>query len=231
LKTSLKRSPVVADICARLLEAHRGVEWLPGERTLSADLGVSRTSLREAIQRLEIQGLLEVRHGIGVRVINNPQLPVRATLLRELPDFDQRLRQFSEVRVLLEPEIARRAAERMTDEERERLASLQEQMRAAGDDTDEAVRADLDFHRFLAEVAGNRVLALMLASIADLEEEARRITLVRVGLVAAYEQHRRIALAVVAGDGEAAYAAMAAHVIAAQREAQWPAASNALPHR
>ncbi|MBL9208316.1 MAG: FadR family transcriptional regulator [Opitutaceae bacterium] len=214
MQTSLRRAPLVTEICDRLLREHRAVEWLPGERTLSARLGVSRSALREAVQRLEIQGLLEVRHGVGVRVINNPQAPVQATLLRELPDFAERLRQFSEVRLLVEPEIARCAAERGSPEDRRRLQEVHARL---GDATDvnHAVQADLDFHRTLADMAGNRILALMLGSIAELEEESRRITLMGVGIGAAFSQHERIAQAVVTGDGPSAREAMVEHVTAA----------------
>ncbi len=197
---------------------------------LSTQLGVSRTALREAIQRLEIQGLLEVSHGIGVRVVDNPHAPVRATLLRTLPDFEQRLRQFAEVRVLIEPELARRAADRITPADTQRLRALLHDLDAAGPLVDKAVRADLAFHRCIADIAGNRVLALMLGSMAELEEEARRVTLVRVGLAAAKLQHQRIVDAIASGDGDAAHATMLAHVIAAQRESHWPAASASASH-
>ncbi len=191
---------------------------------------MSRTALREAIQRLEIQGLLEVKHGIGVRVVDNPNAPVRATLLRTLPEFEERLRQFGEARVLIEPELARRAAERIAPDDTERLRGLLSALDDAGPLVDEAVRADLAFHRHIAELAGNRVLALMIGSMAELEEEARRVTLVRVGLAAARIQHHRIVEAIAAGDGDAAHAAMLAHVRAAQRESHWPAASASLHH-
>jgi len=214
----LRRSPLVEAICARLLDQHRATEWLPGERTLSARMGVSRSALREAVQRLEIQGLLEVKHGVGVRVVNNPQVPVRATLLRELPDFGERLRQFSEVRLLIEPEIARRAAERATPDQRAGLRAVHSRLGSASN-VESAVRADLDFHRLLAEIAGNRVLALMVGSIAGLEEETRQITLMRVGLAEAFAQHEQVVVAVETGDREAAHAAMLAHVTAARRTA------------
>lgn len=214
----IKRVPVVAGICERLVLQFRENEWLPAERDLSQQLGVSRTALREAIQRLEIQGLLEVKHGIGVRVVDNPSAPVRATLLRTLPDFDQRLRQFAEARVLIEPELARRAAGNITDADAQRLRSLLTSMEDAGEQVEAAVRADLEFHRCIAELAGNRVLALMIGSMAELEEEARRITLARVGFAAARLQHQRIVEAIVAGDERAAHTAMLAHVLAAQRE-------------
>ena len=230
LRASNKRLPVVDGICERLVLQYRGKEWLPGERMLSTQLGVSRTALREAIQRLEIQGLLEVKHGIGVRVIDNPSAPVRATLLRTLPDFEQRLRQFGEARVLIEPELARRAAERITPEGAQRLRELLAALDDAGLWVEEPGRADLKSHRHIAELAGNRVLALMIGSMAELEEEARRVTLVRVGLAAARLQHQRIVEAIAAGDGDAAHAAMLAHVLAAQRESHWPAASASTHH-
>lgn len=213
-----KRVPVVAGICERLVMQYREKEWLPAERDLSQQLGVSRPALREAIQRLEIQGLLEVKHGIGVRVVDNPSAPVCATLLRALPDFEQRLRQFAEARVLIEPELARRAAGNPTTEGTQRLEALLDSMEDAGEHVEEAVRADLEFHRTIAALAGNRVLALMIGSMAELEEESRRITLARVGFAAARLQHRRIVEAIVAGDERAAHNAMLTHVLAAQRE-------------
>ena len=91
----LRRGPLVDAICERLSRQYRSVPWLPPERALSARLGVSRSALREAVQRMEIQGLLEVKHGVGVRVVNKPQAPVGATLARELPDLTERLRQFA----------------------------------------------------------------------------------------------------------------------------------------
>lgn len=217
-----KRVPVVAGICERLVLQYRETEWLPAERDLSQQLGVSRPALREAIQRLEIQGLLEVKHGIGVRVVDNPNAPVRATLLRALPDFEQRLQQFAEARVLIEPELARRAAAHITTEGRRRLRSLMTQMDDAGAQVDSAVRADLEFHRCIADLAGNRVLALMTGSMAELEEETRRITLTRVGVAVARSQHQRIADAIASGAAPAAHAAMLAHVLAAQRESLRP---------
>lgn len=222
---TLRRPPLAEEICERLLTRHRRAEWLPPERTLALQLGVSRSALREAIKQLEIQGLLEVQHGVGVRVTNNPQAPVRAVLLRELPDSAARIRQFAEVRILVEPAIARSAAERATRADLARLAAIHARM---GDIRDfaAAVAADLEFHHCLAEIADNRVLALMLSSIAEVEEEARRVTLEAVGLAAAYAQHQRIFEAVSAHDGDAAHAAMLAHVEAAESAVHPPASKG-----
>jgi len=219
MPATLRRGPLVDAICERLARQYRSAQWLPPERALSARLGVSRSALREAVQRLEIQGLLEVQHGVGVRVVNRPQAPVRATLARELPDPGERLRQFAEVRLWVEPAIARAAAERAGPAERDALRAAHERLDSS---LDEAVLADLDFHRLLADLAGNRVLSLMLSSIAGLEAETRRITLAHVGLAEAAAQHARIVTAVERGDGDAAHAAMLAHVRAAQAAATTP---------
>ncbi len=225
MPASLRRGPLVDAICERLSRQYRSVPWLPPERALSARLGVSRSALREAVQRMEIQGLLEVKHGVGVRVVNKPQAPVGATLARELPDLTERLRQFAEVRLLVEPAIARAAAERAGPAERAALRAAHERL---GTTLDEAVPADLEFHRLLAEVAGNRVLSLMLSSIAGLEAETRRITLEHVGLVEAAAQHGRIIEAIGRGDGDGAHAAMLAHVRAAREAAPLPTPASTL---
>ena len=225
MPASLRRGPLVDAICERLSRQYRSVPWLPPERALSARLGVSRSALREAVQRMEIQGLLEVKHGVGVRVVNKPQAPVGATLARELPDLTERLRQFAEVRLLVEPAIARAAAERAGPAERAALRAAHERL---GTTLDEAVPADLEFHRLLAEVAGNRVLSLMLSSIAGLEAETRRITLEHVGLVEAAAQHGRIIEAIERGDGDDAHAAMLAHVRAAREATPLPTPASTL---
>ncbi len=226
MPVSLRRGPLVDAICERLARQYRSAQWLPPERALSARLGVSRSALREAVQRLEIQGLLEVQHGVGVRVVNKPQAPVGATLARELPDAAERLRQFAEVRLWVEPAIARAAAERAGPPERAALRAAHERLNAS---LDEAVPADLEFHRLLAEFAGNRVLSLMLNSIAGLEAETRRITLEHVGLTEAFAQHARIVEAVEQGDGDGAHAAMLAHVRAAQAASALPAPPASAP--
>jgi len=211
----LQRTPLPEAIARHLLAEYSTAEWLPPERQLATDLGVSRSALREAIKRLENQGLLESRHGVGVRVTRNFNAPMRQLLQHALPSPSARIRQFAAVRVLLEPEIARLAALQAKRADIDQLQLCQDQLQRATD-LDAAVAADLEFHRHLAVTGGNLVLALMLSSIAELEEQARLISLRRVGLTNAYAQHQRILDAVAVGDATAARDAMLFHVQAAQ---------------
>jgi GntR family transcriptional repressor for pyruvate dehydrogenase complex len=211
----LRRAPLVESICARLLQDHAGEEWLPPERQLAADLGVSRPALREAIKRLEIQGLLASRHGVGVQVVDQPHTPVQAALERVLPSPAERVRQFTAARRLIEPELAALAAENAKASDLKALRASHDRFTAPDAAPAAAVAADLDFHRLIARASGNRVLALMIASMAPLESVAREATLHRVGLAAARRQHAAILAAIAARDGAAARAAMLAHLDAA----------------
>ncbi len=215
MPASLRRAPLIESICQRLHQEHGGAEWLPPERQLAADLGVSRPALREAIKRLEMQGLLASRHGVGVQVVDRPHAPVQAALERMLPSPAERVRQFTAARRLIEPELAARAAENARASDLKALRASHDRFTAPDVSTAAAVDADLDFHRQIARAAGNRVLALMLASMAPLEAASRAATLARVGLAAARRQHAAILEAVVAGDGPAARRAMLAHLDAA----------------
>lgn len=211
---SLRRPPLVESVCTLLREKHRKAEWLPPERQLAITLGVSRPVLREAIKRLENQGLLASRHGVGVQVVDQPHVPVGAALERALPSPTERIRQFTAARRVVEPELARLAATRAKSREIQRLQAAQSQL-ADCRDFEGAVIADLEFHRSIAEASGNQVLALMIASMAALEATSRRVTLERVGLRPAWEQHQSIVDAIAAHDPDQAEAAMRAHLDAA----------------
>lgn len=214
---SLRRTPLVDTICAHLQAKHGESEWLPPERELAGSLGVSRPALREAIKRLEMQGLLASRHGVGVQVIDRPHAPVQAALERLLPSSAERLRQFTAARRVIEPELAALAAAHARPADLRALRAAHERFTAGGASADEAVAADLDFHRAIGRASGNRVLALMIASMAPLEADSRRTTLGRVGRPTAGRQHARILDAIAAGDTSGARAAMLAHLDAALR--------------
>ncbi len=167
---------------------------LPPERTFAERLGVSRSTLRSAIARLELLGLVEVRHGSGM-VVRTPD-PGRlwGLLLGAAGDPRELPRQALELRELLEPRLAAEAAQ------------AREAFDPAGSD-------ESGFHRAVAETGGNPLAGALVAALVALSGDAD----VPEPLHGA--QHAAIAAAVAVGDAEAAKDAMASHMRSLRRAA------------
>jgi DNA-binding GntR family transcriptional regulator len=168
--------------------------------------------VREALRRLTGEGLVEF-------------IPNRGFRAAEL-GLDEVVRRL-EVRLLLEPGIARLAAARRTDAHLAGLHEAIEREEAAGS-REAAHDASRDFHLVLAEASGNRELVSVFASM-WIVEVGRRL-LARRAVRSEFQgadasEHRAIAAAVEAGDGDRAAALMEEHIRAALRhwEAEEPA--------
>mgnify|MGYP002368622996 CR=1 FL=1 len=143
---------LVETVSRRIIGLARTSRRLPTERDMSAKFGVSRSVVREAAKRLELQGLLEIRQGSGMTVVDKLHKPLNGALSLLVPDESQRLKQLIEVRLALEPENARLAAERATTADLNALTACHERFEAAC--TFEAqVEADMTFHCLLAEAS------------------------------------------------------------------------------
>lgn len=216
---SLNRIPAAEEVLRRLtvlIEDGRMAlgSLLPPERVLAAQLGVSRVVVREAAKKLEQRGLVAIRHGVGVMVTNNPALPVQRTLERLLPLDKERLRQCAQARLLIEPELAATAAVRATPAGIRKLRANCEAMAAEADPA-KAASLDIVFHDTIADLAGNKVLAVMLKSVAQLGRLSREVTLKRFGIARATGHHERILAAITSADPAAARKAMKLHLEAA----------------
>ncbi|MFI1382725.1 FadR/GntR family transcriptional regulator [Embleya sp. NPDC020886] len=159
----LRRSPLVGQAAERLRDQIAAGRWpvggkLPGEVALGAELGIGRSTVREAIRALAGAGLVESRQGSGVFVIATE--PVE--------DLPARLRRASavevyEVRNLIEVRAAMLAAERRTDEDLAALeAGLAARAAALGDD-EAYIDADIAFHASIVAAAHNEVLTDLFA--------------------------------------------------------------------
>jgi DNA-binding FadR family transcriptional regulator len=211
-----RRPPLVDEISREISERIRGGRYAVGqslapERELAGELGVSRPVVREAIQRLESQGLLDVRHGVGVLVVDRPYRPLAESLTLLLPEEHDRLRQLTQARLMLEPQAAGLAARCATVADLRALEEAQAGLRGCTE-AGEAVDHDLSFHRLLARATGNQAVVLMLDALADLGRESRRITLANRGVRKAYEQHQVILAAVRHQDPAAAAESMRKHL-------------------
>jgi GntR family transcriptional repressor for pyruvate dehydrogenase complex len=154
-------------------------EKLPTQRALAADLGVTMSSLREALKRLEQMGLVDVRHGDAMRVRDwrsHGGLDVVAHLVLRAGAVDAGvLSDVLEARGLMLREIARLAAERRDEAQAARLLELAASF-AGTDDPAAAQAIDFAFFATVAEAAGNVVFVLILNAIRDAYfEHAERV--------------------------------------------------------
>lgn len=220
---TLERQPsLVEGVCTRLSdiirnEQTRGDGWLPPERELAEKLGVSRPVVREATKRLEMQGLLEVQHGVGTRVVDKLHKPLNSSLALLIPDIKERLRQLTEVRLSLEPENARLAAIRASASQIKELRHILSRHQAAQNIEDSAA-ADMEFHRSIAIASGNQISALLIHSLSELMQASLLRGYRRVTAARALEDHERILLAIETRDEDASAQAMKQHLINARAD-------------
>lgn len=147
-------------------------EKLPGQRVLARDLGVTLTSLREGLKRLEQMGLLEVRHGDAMRVRpwrESGGLDVLAHVLFRAGGLDRDvLDDVLEARALMLQELAGLAAQRASRAQAAGLRDLAAAFAAAGDDPQAAAFVDFAFVTEVSRIADNLVFDLILNAIRDL---------------------------------------------------------------
>ncbi|MDQ2757648.1 MAG: FCD domain-containing protein [Actinomycetota bacterium] len=183
---------------------------LPAERVLAARLGVSRSSVAQAVVALEVQGLVETRHGGGVYLR-------RATLDAEpLADLVARRRMLPDVldaRDALETKLAGLAATRRTESDLAALHAALAVMRGQVEAGDPPVEGDRLFHTAVVTAAQSALLAAFYDEIADQIAQSRHESLRQPDRPAqSMADHTAILVAITAGDEVAAAAAMHAHV-------------------
>jgi DNA-binding FadR family transcriptional regulator len=132
---------------------HAG-DRLPREADLAAELGLSRSSLREAVKALSLVNILDVRRGDGTYV-TSLQPPLLLEALSFIVDFhrDGTVLEFLEVRRILEPQATAMAAERISAAE---VAGLRELLDRLGPEpeVEDLVANDLEFHRRVSACSG-----------------------------------------------------------------------------
>jgi DNA-binding FadR family transcriptional regulator len=166
------RRKLTETVAEQLLEAIRNLPpgtKVPSERELTKDLGVGRSTVREALNGLAMMGVVEIRHGQGVFVTEDGPADagepsaITAALERGVTN------EFIEARLVVEVEVARLAARRRTDEDLARLeAALKVQESRLTGTIDALVDVAASFNVLLAEAAHNEVLAAMIQSFVSL---------------------------------------------------------------
>jgi GntR family transcriptional regulator, uxu operon transcriptional repressor len=192
---------------------------LPAERELAASLGVSRTSVREAIISLEMSGLVEVRVGTGIFVTSRPETGGRAAGDAGPAPFE-----LLAARKLVEGEIAALAASVATPDDAAALRESVARLEARIGDFAAREAEDRDFHLRLAKATGNGSLELVVEGLWDQRAElwGRLQQHFHTAELASrtVRDHAAIAAAVAAHNPDAARAAMHRHLARVAREFQ-----------
>ncbi len=189
-------------------------DQLPAERDLAQQFGVSRTAVREAVKALCEKGLVEAVPGRGTFVVDATPQAIRQSLDLMLSfGRSDGFTFLEEVREILEPEIAARAALRAGEKQFAAMREALAIMDASPHDPPTYIEADLDFHLALAEAAQNPlVLALIDSIVGLLREQRSRVFDAAAGPIHGQFHHRRILDAVERRDPQAARHAMVAHL-------------------
>jgi GntR family transcriptional regulator, transcriptional repressor for pyruvate dehydrogenase complex len=212
-----RRQPLYERVVQRLEALIRAEELQPGdrliaERELAARLGVSRTSVRQALTALRVRGVVEVRHGDGIYLLHHAD-DLLGTLAEGLIESHAHLPAINEAREAIEPYAARLAARRRTDADLAALRAALELMREEIARGDAGVGGDERFHGAVMAAAHNEVLTTLYEQLAAGLATTSQASLVREGRpTRSLNDHEALLRAIEAGDEERAELTMRLHV-------------------
>jgi GntR family transcriptional repressor for pyruvate dehydrogenase complex len=190
---------------------------IPPERELAELWGLSRSSVRDALKQLALLGLIERRPGRGTTVVEQIN-EHGGTMLHLLNDSQHELLQVMEVRTVIEPSVAARAAQRARPVDLEILAQLLGEM-SENVTVDRLAELDRTFHLSIARAAGNPLLASLLERVGEIVGQSpHELVQNRNDHLATLSEHAAIFQALCEKDPEAAEAAALAHLNSVQQQ-------------
>jgi GntR family transcriptional repressor for pyruvate dehydrogenase complex len=188
---------------------------LPPENQLAAQIGISRSGVREAVKVLESARVLDVRRGDGTYVTSlEPKLLLEGVGFAVELLQGETLLEVMEVRRLLEPAATALAALRISDDQLDVLAGALQEMRDAASDPEMLMQADVAFHHVVVASTGNETLTSLLGGLSGRTARARIWRGVVLGDVteATIDEHRAIHDALRSRDPFLAQSAALLHV-------------------
>ena len=214
----IKRTRVPEEIANRIRTLIVGSRFkpdqpLPSERALAKRMQVSRSSVRDALRRLEMVGLLETRHGRGT-FLHELSVANLVTPMASVLTFNRaRQDDLMDVRRVFEPAVAGMAATRATAAELEEIDRLLEQQRRKVRTGQPTIGEDTAFHAALARATHNPVIVGIMETLNDLLIESRTRTLQRRGRpMRSLRGHEAVVAAVRRQDADRAALAMREHI-------------------
>ena len=212
------RRPLYEQVAERLREFIDTSGMQPGDklsnvRDLASELQVGRSSVREAITALRAQGIVDVRHGDGIYLLQRPE-DVISSLAAELVDTHVDHPYIWETRQALETQCARLAAMHATDDDLAELDASLAQMKDEIDAGLPGTGGDRRFHFGVAVAAHNPLLLRLLKGLRQPLDRTSETSLTRPGQPAkSLEDHRGIVEAIRAGRSADAADLMLAHLV------------------
>lgn len=188
-------------------------DMLPPERELAERFDVSRSSVRDAIRTLELIGLVVPRQGEGTVVADvSPEavvMPIASILTRKR----ELIAELLDIRKMIEPALAARAAERASAEDIARLEDVLRRQREKTQRGEPAVEEDTEFHYLIALAAKNGVVRRVIDVLMRLLRETRARSLQTHGRPErSLAGHKRVLDAIKRRDARAAERAVRRHV-------------------
>ena len=190
---------------------------LPSQPELAEMMGVSRPSVREAIQILELQGMLESVKGGGTTVRNIAEQSIRKPIEIFLEEDKNSIIDLTEIRALMEVWAARRAAATRTDQEADRMLEYLFEMERDFKANEIRFEVDLKFHMEVASATHNVIFTHLIDSVFQVITRAIKLARERVFLdrddqKMILQHHRSIYEAINNRDPDRAEAAMRSHL-------------------
>lgn len=212
----IRRSALYEEVVDRLREFIDVHELQPGdklmpERELAEQLGVSRTSVRQALTALRVLGMVDVRPGDGVYVTSTEDIV--PSLALEVLESEADHPMIWEVREAVETQAARLAARRRTQEELDRMAAALDAMNESVAAGGEGVLGDRHFHQAILDASHNAMLGSLFAQLADAIDKTSQGSLGLKGQPPiSLAAHRAIYDAIAAGSEQEAGERMRKHL-------------------
>lgn len=144
---------------------------LPPERELCVELGIARTSLREALKAMELVGMLASRIGDGTYICPRSEFLARPMLWAFTATDSAGLKEILEARTLLEQDLAGLAAENASDAEIASIESLVEEMRVRIVKNQSVLDQDMAFHEAIGSASHNSVLSNSVQLLRNMQRE------------------------------------------------------------
>lgn len=198
-------------------EKLRPGDRLMGEREMAGELGVSRTTLREALRTMEFLGWVEIKPGGGTFIRDAQLNEVISPLALALSVEPTRIEELWETRITLEVECAGLAALRASEEDLQQISHALRDMHSNLEDLDAYAKADMRFHYLVTQASHNsmmnRLLQTFVAHILELIKKAGPLRFSHdIGGLCTLQEHISIYDAIVSHNSERSKILMRKHL-------------------